>query len=31
MPLIPFTIGTLIGGALVYLLKKERQKIKKEK
>ena len=35
MPLIPFTVGAVIGGALIYLLKKnkkqENQIDKKEK
>jgi len=25
MPLIPFTIGAVIGGAVVYLLKKNKK------
>lgn len=25
MPLIPFTVGAVIGGALIYLLKKNKK------
>lgn len=26
MPLIPFAVGAVIGGAMIYLLKKDKKK-----
>jgi len=28
MPLLPFTVGALIGGAVIYLLKKDKKRKK---